>query len=210
LAVKAKQPTSATKHWLPNKSSQLPLLHSKPNSARHGFTLIEIMAVVLLLGLALGGVSSNLNAFIPAQQSESAAREVIGVLDLARSAAIANGRPYYLEVDLDQNQYRVITPYTADGRVARTKEDRTDLGIQHMSNGVYLGGFRYSGVDDMLISGVHTVEFNHSGFMNDLVILLRNVEGEAYDLTIVMGALSGKTLVYDGGFSPGKVTDADF
>ncbi len=168
------------------------------------------MAVVLLLGLALGGVSSNLNAFIPAQQSESAARQLIGDLDLVRSAAIANGRPYYLEVDLEENQYRIITPYTEEGRVARTKEDRTDLGIQHLSNGIFLGGLRYSGVDDMLVSGVHTVEFLLSGFMIDLSFLLRNVEGESYDLTVVMGALSGKTLVYDGSFEPGKVTDADF
>ncbi len=168
------------------------------------------MAVVLLLGLALSGVSSNLNAFIPAKQSESAARSLIGDLDLTRSAAIANGRPYHIEFDLDRNRYRVITPYTAKGRVARTKEDRTDLGERTLLKGVSLGGLRYSGVEDMLTSGVHTIEFHHSGFMNDLMIHLSNAEGDEYDLTVVMGALSGKTLVYEGFHLPNQVSDADF
>lgn len=168
------------------------------------------MAVVLLLGLALGGVSSNLNAFVPGQQTDSAARQIIGDLDLARSAAIASGRAFYLEVDLDLNQYRVISPFTSEGRVARTKEDRTDLGMQYLPKGVFMSGLLYSGTEEMMVSGLHTIEFHHSGFMNDISVQLSNEAGDSYGLTVVMGALSGKTLVHDGTFAPVRVTDADF
>ncbi len=180
------------------------------HSTQRGFTLIEIMAVVLLLGLAMSGVSSNLNRFIPQAQSESAARTVIGDLDLVRSSAISNGRPYVIEFDLDKNQYRIITPFTADGRVARTAEDRTDLGIDTLPNGTSISGLKVSGVANTLTSGVHRVTFHHSGIMNDLVIFLSNEMGEMYDLTVVMGAITGKTLVVEGHFEPQQVTDADF
>jgi prepilin-type N-terminal cleavage/methylation domain-containing protein len=179
-------------------------------STQRGFTLIEIMAVVLLLGLAMSGVSSNLNRFVPQAQSESAARTVIGDLDLVRSSAISNGRPYQIEFDLDNNQYRIITPFTADGRIARTAEDRTDLGIDTLPKGTSISGLMVSGSPNRITSGLHRVTFHHSGIMNDLVIYLSNDMGEMYDLTVVMGAITGKTLVVEGSFEPQKVTDADF
>jgi general secretion pathway protein H len=58
-----------------------------------GFTLIEMIVVLAVLGLALSLVLLHGGAGSPALEFDSAVREVAGTLRLARSRAIADDRP---------------------------------------------------------------------------------------------------------------------
>ena len=74
--------------------------------AQSGFTLIELMAVVLIIGLAMGIVIPNLTATRHSRLDEQA-RAVVARLELARERAIATGQPHRLLIDLEAGRYRV-------------------------------------------------------------------------------------------------------
>lgn len=71
-----------------------------------GFTLIELMAVVLIMGLMLA-------LFIPSIGSTGAttlrnqAREMAAFLELARQRAVLTGKPHRLLLDVERGAYRV-------------------------------------------------------------------------------------------------------
>jgi prepilin-type N-terminal cleavage/methylation domain-containing protein len=175
-----------------------------------GFTLIEIMAVVLLLGLMLSTVTANLNAVLPNSQSESAARQVLGDLDLARTSAISHGRSFVLSLDLGNSEYRLITPFDKNGRLARQPEDREALGLVALPKGIHFAGLLDPGSLEILQEGVHELVFNSTGSRLDIFLYLSNEAGEEYDLTIHLFGLTGQSEIMEGHAMPVKVSDADF
>lgn len=173
-----------------------------------GFTLIEVMAVVLLLGLVMSGVSVSLNRFVPSQQMDSECRQILAKLDLARSSAIAAGRPYTVELNLDEHEYRIFSPYDREGRIAKTKEDREDLGREVLESGINFAGILRGG--NIVNEGVVELVFPASGQHPDVILYLSNDAGEDYDMTVSLGGLTGRAAVIEGHITPGTVRDEDF
>jgi general secretion pathway protein H len=64
-----------------------------------GFTLFEMMIVLVILGLALGLVLSRGSWRSPGLEARAVADRIAGALRLARSQAIASDRPVYLVYD---------------------------------------------------------------------------------------------------------------
>jgi len=79
-------------------------------SRQAGFTLIEMMVVLLLLGVGFGYTIINIDFLVPNASLEKAARDLGGTLTRLRGLAVFRGRPYQLEYDLDAHKYRVIRP----------------------------------------------------------------------------------------------------
>lgn len=77
-----------------------------------GFTLIEIMVVLAILGLMLGLVLTRGPVRSQAVEMEAAARDIAGALRLARSTAIAENRMVSLNIDVAHASMR-----TDDGPV---------------------------------------------------------------------------------------------
>lgn len=71
-----------------------------------GFTLIEMMAVVLIMGLMLALIAPNLRLG-GASALRDEALEVARRLELARQLAVTSGRPHRLLVDLEGGEYRI-------------------------------------------------------------------------------------------------------
>ncbi|MCZ6793981.1 MAG: prepilin-type N-terminal cleavage/methylation domain-containing protein [Planctomycetota bacterium] len=75
-----------------------------------GFTLIELMVVMLLLGVAFTYGIINIDLLVPSASLDKAARDIGGMLRRLRSLAVFHGRSYKLEYDLDEHRYRVFRP----------------------------------------------------------------------------------------------------
>ncbi len=71
-----------------------------------GFTLIELIAVVLILGLAMSLVIPNLTA-TRANRLQGVARKIAHQLETARQRAITSGVPHRLYIDLEAGFFRV-------------------------------------------------------------------------------------------------------
>jgi general secretion pathway protein H len=72
-----------------------------------GFTLLEMVIVIVVLGLALGIVVGRGPMRSPSMEEDAAARRVAGALREARAAAVATDRPVRVAIDLDRRRVQV-------------------------------------------------------------------------------------------------------
>ena len=84
--------------------------------SRHGFTLIEILAVVLIIGLTFGFVLPNLDSS-RSRRLENRGRSIANLVHVARQGAITSGAEHRLWFQLDDGIMRVdwyVTEERAD------------------------------------------------------------------------------------------------
>jgi len=99
-------------------------------SRLHGFTLIEILAVVAILALVAAFVVPNLSGFrMRALRGE--AQQLAGHLELARQRAIMTGVPHRVWLELDQSEYRLewLAQDTGAAELAAADEPREELDL---------------------------------------------------------------------------------
>lgn len=174
-----------------------------------GFTLIEISVVVLIIALMLTTATVRLDNYLPSSRGESAARDVLASLDLARLSAIAYGRVYGLEFDMDEQRYRIQTPFDETGKVARSPDDRVSMKWQSLPSGVRFGSI-LTGTEDVTQDGKYLLQFSALGAAENLHIYLENDAGEGYTLTVRVVALTGHSKVMQGRVVPEPVSEDDF
>ena len=72
-----------------------------------GFTLIEVIVVLVIIALAIGAVAERGPPTSPAMEARGAARLVEGALRLARSEAVAGNREVAFTLDVVRHGFRV-------------------------------------------------------------------------------------------------------
>jgi prepilin-type N-terminal cleavage/methylation domain-containing protein len=81
----------------------------------HGFTLIEIMLTVAIIGLGLTVVFLQVDTFLPASRLQAGASGVVSDLEQLRLATIMLYRkPVHLVYDLSNHGYFAYLPYELD------------------------------------------------------------------------------------------------
>jgi prepilin-type N-terminal cleavage/methylation domain-containing protein len=78
--------------------------------ARGGFTLLELLAVVALLGLVLFFVIPNLDGLTPRARLRATARRIGSTMELAQGEAISSGKQFTMAYDLNKKMYWIILP----------------------------------------------------------------------------------------------------
>ncbi|MDH5762589.1 MAG: GspH/FimT family pseudopilin [Nitrospinota bacterium] len=99
----------------------------------HGFTLIEMMAVLVLMGLFAALTAPFAMKTLDRIQSDASARKIFSMLAQARSQAVAKKTPLLFQGNLDKNQYWVFDP-TSDNSVETVQLDRS-LQFREFFNG---------------------------------------------------------------------------
>jgi len=96
--------------------------------AVRGFTLIEIMAVVLIIGLTMAFVLPNISS-TRVGRLRGEVRELAGRLELARQRAIVTGVPHRVMLNLNEGGYQLewyITGARAAGEDAEEELQQND------------------------------------------------------------------------------------
>jgi general secretion pathway protein H len=71
-----------------------------------GFTLIELVAVVVLLGIALSVVTMSFSKGLSGAKIEAASRDLVAALRYTRGQAIVRGEQQAMDIDVDHNTYQ--------------------------------------------------------------------------------------------------------
>lgn len=83
---------------------------------KRGFTLIELIVVVMILSLIAALAVSKMDLLVPKYRLRGAVRQTASVLQLARSRAAAQGRDVYVRIYLSEGRYELL--------VANEKEEQ--------------------------------------------------------------------------------------
>jgi prepilin-type N-terminal cleavage/methylation domain-containing protein len=144
----------------------------RDSATRDGFSMIELMVVVIIIGLISGIAMVSWEAILPNQKFNSAVRKLSEVLHGTRSEAIARSREFQIWYDLDNDSYRVRTPFRMGGGLVHTDDeeedrlwtDETELGPEgidilevRVDDQVYSQGTVYVRFDPLGASSYHTV-----------------------------------------------------
>jgi len=71
-----------------------------------GFTLIELMVVLLLIALVIGIATGGLSKGLEKMRMRSAGHDLVAALRYTRGQAIVSGEEKKLEVDVDKRSYQ--------------------------------------------------------------------------------------------------------
>jgi general secretion pathway protein H len=77
-----------------------------PARAR-GFSLIEMIAVIVLIGLVFAMVSLSFSRSLSSARIQAASRDLVAALRFTRGQAIVKGKSTSLELDIENNRYMV-------------------------------------------------------------------------------------------------------
>ena len=103
------------------------------SSDSKGFTLLELILVMVIISTVLAMASPSLRGFFASRETSDAAAQIVSMTQLARSQAIAEGRIYRLNLDLEQGSYHLTVReggafrklYKEFGRVFLLPDDTT-------------------------------------------------------------------------------------
>ena len=146
-------------------------------SRRAGFSLVELMVVVVILGMMGAVVMVSWEALFPKTKLHAAVRNLSEHLASARSEAISRNAEFQVHYDIDADRYWVRSPYREGGGLAREEDEQrillneTDLGEAGLDivqvtidDQEYLDGPVYVRFDPLGASSAHTIQLHHEAF----------------------------------------------
>lgn len=90
-----------------------------PRSQVPGFTLIELVVVVLIVGLMASLAVTRMDFLVPKYRLRAAARGVGSLAKQARVRAAATGKDVYLEMDLSRGLYWLLVAFPKEAEPGR-------------------------------------------------------------------------------------------
>jgi prepilin-type N-terminal cleavage/methylation domain-containing protein len=174
---------------------------------RAGFSMVEMMAVVVILGLIAMLVTVNWKAILPRAELHSTVREIASTIQGAHSEAIARNAVFKIEYDLDRHRYRVNTPFKIGGGLAPNEEERVAFNWIQCPESVRFHRIQIDGVD--YTNGIVFVRFDPLGAASAHIVTLIQKPYDNY-YTLEVQALTGMIDYHEGNFEREPPDEGDF
>ena len=156
---------------------------------KKGYTLVELVVVVVLIGLVLTLTAPRLRNALLTDNLKAAARKIIGLSNNLRNEAIREQRDYLLHLELGVNRLWVSYGSMTDEERAVAREDGFNLPAHIHIDDVWIKG------EGKMVEGAIRIRFTRRGYTQKSAIHLSSKDGRA--LTLVLSPFLGKVKVID-------------
>lgn len=164
--------------------------------ARSGFTLIELIMVVVIVGALMGLAAVRMEFLVPKYRLRGAAREVGALLKQAKSRAASTGKDVFFEVDLGRGEYGLLTAFPKpEGEGAPGEVEYVPLFSSSLPDGVQFIDV-ILGEKQKIERGRARVRISPFGIANHAIVNLRNEEKR--EIAVRMNGFTGFLTFYDG------------
>lgn len=159
-----------------------------PNSK--GYTLIELIVVVILLGLIFSFAAPKFRDAVLTDDLKSATRRLIGKIRELRSDAIQKHVDYYLNFDLEKNGYWLVSGnVTPEGHTSAPDNNAVYLPDTVRITDIW---FKDKGKK---MAGDTAIKFTKNGYAQQSAIHLESEDGREF--TIVVNQFLSKVKVFE-------------
>jgi prepilin-type N-terminal cleavage/methylation domain-containing protein len=158
-----------------------------------GFTIIELLVTILIIGLITALVAPNLEAFVPKARIDAAAQVLVANVDYMRSEARIQSKRCTLELDLKGARWRRVMP---PEQQLTTDQDVDSLEPKHEEwtpleeDVVFVGAG--NPVDGIVREGTFKMVFDENGFTSDQSVVLALVSDPKMVWTVRIRGLTGQ------------------
>lgn len=167
-----------------------------------GFTVIEILVALVIIGLVTAMVVPNLGAFVPRARLDAAAKLLAANIDFLRSEARIQGKRYTLELDMDRGMWRRVLPpeerLTTEQDVQSLEPRQEEWSRLQEGVSIATAGNANEG---MAKGGTFALVFDQNGQTGDQSVVLQLADDPTMTWTVNIRGLTGQCEVlesYDG------------
>lgn len=144
-----------------------------------GYTLIELVVVMILLGLVFSITAPRFRDALLTDNLKSATRKLAGRIAEIKTDAMREQVNMVLVFDLSANMYWYGTmDMTGEGR-----EDFRDKNATHLPDGVRIADISFSR-NEKILSGEVSIRFNRKGYVRQTAIHLESDDGREFTILL--------------------------
>jgi general secretion pathway protein H len=148
-----------------------------------GFSLIELIVVLVITSLAIALVAPSLFRFFSTVELKATAKKVSAILQYYRSEAINQGKVYQILFDSDLNEVRVQPVVSAEEEgEGEKKEENFTKKIYALPKGIHIKEVKNESTQ--YPSDFPTIEFYSNGTSNGGEITLDSQDRQGYTIKI--------------------------
>jgi len=148
-----------------------------------GFSLIELMVVIILIGLSISLVAPSLSRFSKTVELKGTAKKISGILRYCRSEAVNRGQVYQVLFDPNLREVRVQWMESGGEKGKdEKKEEKNGKKIYFLPDGVRMKGIQIA--PSQYPSETPLIEFYPNGGSNGGTILLETQGGQQYKIKV--------------------------
>jgi len=96
-------------------------------AGQRGYTLIELIVVVLIISLITALAVTRIDFLVPKYRLRAATRETASILKQARARAAATGRDVYVRIHLSEGTYEMLVPVQKETNLFLPPDTPLDL-----------------------------------------------------------------------------------
>lgn len=163
-------------------------MRPKTASSR-GFTLVEIMMVMVIITIVTSFAVPNLRSSLYADPLKSTTRKLVGLVAEASQKAVSKRAVYLLNIDFERNQVWISPGKAEEEELERARLRRLDIP----------GSVRVADVASVYAgkrsAGTTTVRFTEKGYVDRTFIHLRADDGR--NMTLMLSPFMAVTRISD-------------
>jgi len=191
--------------------SKVPCPKTRRRSSRQGgFTLVELIAVIVIVGLIAMVTVTRLDFLVPKYRLRGAAREVGSVLGIGKAHAASSGRDVYFEVDLAQGRFWLLAVFPKEDPASENLPvEARPLEYQAVFDRTLPDGVIFTDVSlgekDTRNSGIARARLSSLGSSSHIILNMKNDEGK--EISVKMNGFTGLISYADGRQEPEAILE---
>lgn len=182
---------------------------ARKDGLRAGFTLVELMVTIIVIGLLASVVGLSWESMLPGQKLNTDIRVLSNLIAQTRSEAIARSAEFWMVYNFEQDAYWMLTPFDEEGQLQFDEEQRRALFRTRLSKGIHFDRIVIDGKEYNLNDREVFVRFDGLGSSSEHRIVLSQERPPALFTIEVLG-LTGLIRFHDGLFEREEPRDSDF